>query len=114
MLSKLSARELEVLRELMDAAGVTKAAAARLGISARTVEFHRSNILRKTGAKSLVELVAVALRQPSSRKGALPAEVIDLVRLYRIDLMSPALDEAERIKRLALIEETLSKFGGDR
>lgn len=113
MLSKLSARELEVLRELMDAAGVTKAAAARLGISARTVEFHRSNILRKTGAKSLVELVAVALRQPS-RKGALPAEVIDLVRLYRIDLLSPALDEAERIKRLALIEETLSKFGGDR
>jgi two-component system CheB/CheR fusion protein len=39
----------------------SKNIAADLGISQRTVETHRSAIMRKTGSKSLSELVRLAL-----------------------------------------------------
>mgnify|MGYP000907696920 CR=1 FL=1 len=54
-LSGLSARELEVLR-LALAGQANKEIARTLGISHRTVEFHRSRILAKTGATNLLQL----------------------------------------------------------
>ncbi|MDE2016319.1 MAG: DNA-binding response regulator, partial [Hyphomicrobiales bacterium] len=38
-----------------------KEAARALGISPRTVEIHRANILRKTGARGLADLVRAAM-----------------------------------------------------
>jgi DNA-binding CsgD family transcriptional regulator len=35
----------------------SKEAARRLGISPRTVEFHRANVMRKLGAKNTADLV---------------------------------------------------------
>jgi DNA-binding CsgD family transcriptional regulator len=35
----------------------SKEAARTLGVSPRTIEFHRTNIMRKLGAKNTVELV---------------------------------------------------------
>jgi DNA-binding NarL/FixJ family response regulator len=57
----LSGREIEVLDHI--AMGATnKAAAEALGISRRTIETHRSHILKKLGAKNAVELVRMVLR----------------------------------------------------
>jgi DNA-binding CsgD family transcriptional regulator len=39
----------------------SKETARELGVSYRTIEFHRANILRKFGARNLAELVAKVL-----------------------------------------------------
>jgi two-component system, LuxR family, response regulator FixJ len=59
-LASLSAREHEVLQGLL-AGQANKAIADDLKISARTVEVHRANVMIKTGAASLSELVRMAL-----------------------------------------------------
>jgi two-component system, LuxR family, response regulator FixJ len=57
---KLTSREREVLARL--AAGDSNKLAARaLGISPRTVEVHRANLMQKMGARSLADLVRAAL-----------------------------------------------------
>lgn len=53
-LSALTPRELEVVRALVGGMG-NKIAAHRLGLSVRTVEMHRSRLLRKLGVRSLAE-----------------------------------------------------------
>lgn len=59
-LAALSEREQEILKLLL--AGLTsKEMAAQLGISARTVEVHRANIMRKMAVSNLVELAQLAL-----------------------------------------------------
>jgi FixJ family two-component response regulator len=59
----LSGRENEVM-ELIVQGAANKEVAARLGLSPKTVEVHRANVMRKTMANSLAELVRmhVALR----------------------------------------------------
>jgi len=54
-LAQLTQREREIL-QLALAGHSNKAIARQLGISHRTVEFHRSRILSKTGATSLLQL----------------------------------------------------------
>ena len=56
LLTKLSPRELEVLR-LLIRGEPNKSMAARLQISAKTVEKHRASIMRKTGARNSAELI---------------------------------------------------------
>ena len=67
-LATLSPREREVLM-LLAAGLVNKQIAATLGIAPRTVEFHRTHIMEKTGAASVLDLVqmVVALRAGESR-----------------------------------------------
>ncbi len=55
----LTRRECEVL-VLVTQGHSTKEIAARLGIAAKTVEFHRGNLLGKTGARSATELSHLA------------------------------------------------------
>lgn len=57
--SGLSRREREVL-DLILAGRRTKQIAAELFRTEKTIEFHRRNIMRKTGAKSVVELARLA------------------------------------------------------
>ena len=58
----LTEREREVLR--LVAAGLpTKQIAARLDISARTVEAHRANLMRKLGLRSVALLTQFAIRE---------------------------------------------------
>ena len=58
----LTLREREVLS--LVAAGYTNVEiAARLGISSRTVETHRANLMRKLGLHTLAELIRLALRR---------------------------------------------------
>lgn len=59
----LSGRETEVM-ELIVQGSANKEVAAKLGLSPKTVEVHRANVMRKTMANSLAELVRmhVALR----------------------------------------------------
>ena len=60
LLQRLTAREHEVFEHL--AAGTTnRETAAQLGISLRTVEFHRAHIMQKTTAKGLRDLVRLWL-----------------------------------------------------
>ncbi|MFZ5718647.1 MAG: response regulator FixJ [Pseudomonadota bacterium] len=59
-IAALSAREREVLQGLLDGAS-NKEIARDLGISPRTVEAYRANLMMKMGADSLSELVRMAL-----------------------------------------------------
>lgn len=56
----LTAREREVLIAVVDGLS-NKAIAQRLGISPRTVEVHRSHVMRKARAETLSELIRLAL-----------------------------------------------------
>ena len=58
--ASLTSREHEVLR-LVTAGESNQAIAVQLGISANTVKFHVSNLLRKVGARTRAELTALAL-----------------------------------------------------
>jgi two-component system response regulator FixJ len=60
MLSTLSGRETEVLRGVI-AGKMNKVIAYELGISMRTVEVYRANVMSKTRANGLSELVRIAL-----------------------------------------------------
>lgn len=57
----LTAREVEIVRLLADGK-VNKEIAAKLGITARTVETHRARIMLKLGVHSLAELIHYAIR----------------------------------------------------
>lgn len=58
----LTARELEVLR-LIGAGHTSKSIALELGLSIKTVEHYRANLLSKLGATNLVGLIRAALRE---------------------------------------------------
>jgi two-component system response regulator FixJ len=60
MIAGLSSREQDVLRWVV-AGKANKVIAQGLGISPRTVEVHRANLMRKLGATNLSELVRIAL-----------------------------------------------------
>jgi len=67
-IAALSEREGQVLEGLV-AGKANKVIAYDLGISPRTVEIHRANLMTKMGARSLSELVRMSLL---ARPGALP------------------------------------------
>ena len=60
--SPLSAREREVLQLLAEGRS-TKQIAARLNVSAKTIETHRSRIMRKLDLHSVAELTKYAVRE---------------------------------------------------
>lgn len=60
--ASLTEREREVFEAIVDGDS-NKAAGIRLGISPRTVEIYRANVMEKMGAKSLSELVRLALQR---------------------------------------------------
>lgn len=61
----LTPREREILNGIV-AGHRNKAIAIDLGISERTVETHRANIMQKSGAHSVAELVAIVLARPAA------------------------------------------------
>ena len=60
-IEKLSAREIEVLRLLVTGKS-SKEIAGQMGISVKTVDTHRTHLLRKLKLRSTVELVRYAFR----------------------------------------------------
>ena len=61
-LDELTAREREVLRCIAEGLA-TKDIAEKFGISARTVETHRANLMRKLTVHSVAQLVRIAIRE---------------------------------------------------
>ncbi len=73
-IARLTPREREVLVGLVDG-GTNKVIAQALGISPRTIELHRAQVMSKLGASNLTELVQTALAAhiaPSSSKTRKP------------------------------------------
>ena len=68
MIHRLTLRERQVLDGLITG-GTNKTIAARLNLSPRTVEVHRSRLMEKLGARTLAELVALATN-PAFRTAA--------------------------------------------
>jgi DNA-binding NarL/FixJ family response regulator len=68
-LAQLTGREREVLRLIVEGR-TNKETAAALGISHRTVETHRENILKKLGIRSVAELTRLAIETGLSPGGA--------------------------------------------
>jgi len=60
LLAKLTAREREILEGLV-AGRTVKEVAFELGLSPKTVQVHRSNIMAKTRTRSVVELTRLSL-----------------------------------------------------
>ena len=58
--TRLTAREKEVL-QLLAAGSTARESSGQLGISPRTVEFHRENIKEKLGVRSIAELTRIAV-----------------------------------------------------
>ena len=65
-LASLSRRESEVLR-LVVAGHANKTIARNLGISPKTIEIHRANLMRKMQSKSLAELVQMVIASEAVR-----------------------------------------------
>jgi DNA-binding CsgD family transcriptional regulator len=61
-ISTLSQRELEIL-SLIGQGLTSRVIAQKLYLSPDTVNTHRRNILRKTGAKNILSVVAMAVHQ---------------------------------------------------
>ncbi len=61
-LDELTAREREVLRCIAEGLA-TRDIAEKFGISARTVESHRANLMRKLTVHSVAQLVRIAIRE---------------------------------------------------
>ena len=59
-------RETEIFKLILDE-HTSQEIADQLGISARTVETHRKNIIKKSGTKSLVGLVKYGFRKKMIR-----------------------------------------------
>lgn len=68
LLRQLTAREREVL-DLLVSGKPSKVIATALGISEKTVDVHRSNVMRKTGTRSVAELVQIWLLCCSEGQG---------------------------------------------
>jgi two-component system response regulator NreC len=66
-IDQLTERELEVLRFVAEGLS-TKEVASQLGISGRTVESHRANVMRKLGLRSVARLTQFAIREGLLRK----------------------------------------------
>lgn len=62
----LTPRERTVLTQIGRGAS-SKEAGEVLGVSARTIEFHRANIMRKLGVRKIVDLMVLALKQNGDR-----------------------------------------------
>jgi FixJ family two-component response regulator len=66
LVARLTPREREVA-DMVVAGQPSKAIAARLGVTEKTVEFHRANIMAKLGAQSLAGLIRILLQVSSPR-----------------------------------------------
>lgn len=58
LLSQLTPRETAVLNLIVQGT-TSRGAAVTLGISPRTIEFHRANIMMKLSAKNIAELMRI-------------------------------------------------------
>ena len=66
LLSRLTSREAQVLERIV-AGRLNKQIADDLGISIKTVEAHRANIMEKLNAKTVADLLKIALSQNTVR-----------------------------------------------
>ena len=66
LLSKLTGREAQVLERIV-AGRLNKQIADDLGISIKTVEAHRANIMEKLGANTVADLLKIALGQATAK-----------------------------------------------
>ncbi|WHZ11558.1 MAG: Two-component transcriptional response regulator, LuxR family [Burkholderiaceae bacterium] len=66
LLAKLTSREAQVLERIV-AGRLNKQIADDLGISIKTVEAHRANIMEKLGANTVADLLKIALGQATAK-----------------------------------------------
>lgn len=101
----LSPRCRDVLEGLL-AGQSTKAIARELGISPRTVEIHRAHLMRKLGARHVVDAIRIAFEAiltRQSEKNGLPGFSLALADAYPrcriLDRGQPANRSGGRVRR---------------
>jgi FixJ family two-component response regulator len=67
LLQRLTTREAQVLERIV-AGRLNKQIADDLGISIKTVEAHRANIMEKLNANTVADLLKIALGAPSNKQ----------------------------------------------
>ena len=85
---RLTSREIDVLSQITLGAP-NKVAAENLGISKRTIETHRRNIMKKLGAKNVVHL----LRMVMSKDGETATKITDGARSDSVRLPKTLADQ---------------------
>lgn len=71
LMGRLTSREAQVLERIV-AGRLNKQVADDLGISIKTVEAHRANIMEKLGANTVADLLKIALGQGAAAHGKAP------------------------------------------
>ena len=71
LMGRLTSREAQVLERIV-AGRLNKQVADDLGISIKTVEAHRANIMEKLGANTVADLLKIALGQGAAAHGKVP------------------------------------------
>jgi FixJ family two-component response regulator len=84
-LTRLTTREREVL-DLLIASKASKVIVAELGISEKTIEFHRANIIRKLGMASFADVLFMVISQRATEEAL--QDLLD--RVVRAPASSPS------------------------
>ena len=81
----LTRREREIMW-MLGVGSINKVIASRLGVSRRTVEFHRNSVMRKMGARSLAHLINMCLELDATSRRA-PLDASRRSRSYGTDVV---------------------------
>jgi methylenetetrahydrofolate dehydrogenase (NADP+)/methenyltetrahydrofolate cyclohydrolase len=82
LLSKLTGRERQVLERIV-AGRLNKQIADDLGISIKTVDAHRANLMEKLNVNTVADLLRLALSDPQPNEFSMPAQLLDCVALSK-------------------------------
>ena len=81
ILLPLTPRETEVLNAIVSGS-TSREVAARIGVSPRTIDFHRSNIMQKMHARNMADLMRAVLGKREETDSEITGSVVSATRTH--------------------------------